>query len=265
MPEVTVPLQTVVVNTEAAGAQDGRADMTLLTWDDTGNFLQLVELGTPLPFTSGMVFDLSAVAGTPFRPTSATLTLQASVRFPSPDFTGTIRASVVPDQTPAFYSGPALLPTLRSELFLADSASFDFTAVEVPVEIELAAATLGAVVDKTGWNGLVAISLELVTDAPSSVILSIAAAEHATSQAPTLSITGFNPTFTGLRGGPPGRARAVRDGRYGMGGFSDELVEDGEVPGLWVRPWDRDPREEEAEYKPSPREGVVDDEIPDLE
>ena len=70
------------------------------------------------------------------------------------------------------------------------------------------------------------------------------------------------PFFSGLAGGPTGpRQRFVRDHRYGMPALNQELVRDGDQPGLWVRPWDRDSEDEPARYKPRPGEGTVDDDI----
>lgn len=68
--------------------------------------------------------------------------------------------------------------------------------------------------------------------------------------------------FGGRVGGGEGRIRAVRDSRYGMPAWNHELVRDGDNPGLFVRAWDVDPEDEEAQYKPKPDEGTVTDEVP---
>lgn len=81
---------------------------------------------------------------------------------------------------------------------------------------------------------------------------------------PNFANVEFQPFWNGLAGGGSGKLRAVRDGRYAMPAWNTELVRDGDEPGLFVRPFDADPEDPEATYRPRPGEGTREDEVPDL-
>ena len=61
------------------------------------------------------------------------------------------------------------------------------------------------------------------------------------------------------------RTRAVHDYTMGYPALSDEFVQDGYLEGIMVHRDSWDPEDPDPTYNPSPMEGVVDDEIVDLE
>jgi hypothetical protein len=90
-------------------------------------------------------------------------------------------------------------------------------------------------------------------------------AQYATFD-PLLLVTELD-FFTGVAGSKgrekaDSRVRIVRDSRFGMPSWSEDLVEDEYTPGLWVRANDKDPEDEYREYVPNPREGTRDDDVP---
>jgi hypothetical protein len=84
------------------------------------------------------------------------------------------------------------------------------------------------------------------------------------NQALTISELAF---FTGVAGEKAAkredeRVRAVRDARYGMPNWHDQVVEDEYIERLWVRQDDRDPEDPRREYDANPKENVRDDDVP---
>ena len=174
-----------------------------------------------------------------------------------------VEVGIVPDGAPANYSN-VLLPWSRGEqslgIFpLAGLPAFPGTAIPYTFVLSAASVTLirALVTSRANWTGRVAFSFR-AAGANSVDLYNFVGGEIAavTSQESVW--------FSGIAGGPGGKVRAVRDGRYGMPAFSNELVRDGDDPGLFVRPFDSDSEDEEQTYRPRPGEGTVDDEIPDL-
>jgi len=190
---------------------------------------------------------------------TASLGLTLSRNAPGAD--PVITVGLVPDPQPVNYQVTALpntlLPTTRGELTLAT-----FTPI-VPLAPNMLAVSVALdallirthVTSRARWNGRFALSLSTTS------VISIFVRNDLTPLTLTSSQELF---FAGLAGGPSGKARAVRDGRFAMPAFNAELIRDGDQPGLWVRPFDFDPEDLEATYRPRPGEGTIDDEIPNL-
>ena len=105
-------------------------------------------------------------------------------------------------------------------------------------------------------DGILNMSIQLMTTGGSSYA----------NLTPTLVIEELD-FFTGVAGTKgrergDSRVRVVRDSRFGMPAWSDELVEDGDSPGVWVKPKHSDPEDPEREYIGNPREGARDDDVP---
>lgn len=180
-----------------------------------------------------------------------------------------ITVSLVPEPQPEDFAFPApapapttrLLCTQRNEVILG---TFDLgTLPTSPAGGEVRTLSLDAapirafVVNRARWNGRVALSFTRSTAGPGIFIhLDLAGSEDG----PHL-VTSQSPFFGGTIGNPGHRLRAVRDSRYAMPALNTELVRDGDNPGLWVRPWDADPEDEPARYRPRPGEGSVDDDL----
>ena len=169
---------------------------------------------------------------------------------------------LVPDETPANYaSGDGFAPTFRDEVSLGTQTLTlnpfpATTTVSFPVTGDALLQVRARVTQSARWTGRLAISLR-----------GLGANTLRVSNGPTMPATLTTTQelfFLGMTGGPDGKVRAVRDGRYGMPAWNTELVRDGDNPGLWVRPWDSDPEDEAATYRPKPGEGTVDDEIGNL-
>lgn len=177
-----------------------------------------------------------------------------------------IEVGFVPEPSPANYAnGATSVPWGRGEIILET-----FTLTGLPIfplpgimfsfVLSAASTTLirAHVTSRSNWDGRVAFSFraaganafEIQNFTPNGLAAAVTSQESI--------------FFSGLAGGPPTRARAVRDGRYGMPALSTELIRDGDNPGLFVRPFDWDPEDKEATYRPRPGEGSIDDEISDL-
>ena len=223
------------------------------------------EAGVIFDATTDQTFRFATVAGDQ-RMLDGPILLAGDLRFFARRVVGsnppwTVEVGLVSDPQPVDFSAPDELPWERGEVSLGI-----FTLADVPVApdatqytLTLPAVDLRALVtSRARWNGRLALSLRAfsfanrvrVMNGPSFPV------EMVTSQESLW--------FSGLVGGPSGHVRAVRDGRYGMPAFSTELVRDGDDPGLFVRPFDSDPEDEEQTYRPRPGEGSVDDQIPDL-
>jgi len=114
--------------------------------------------------------------------------------------------------------------------------------------------------ENTSSDGMISLSLVFGTG------LSVALVNS-----PTLVMT-ETPFHTGMmvgEGDLKRRARAVHSYKSGFPYLSDEAIPDGHTDGIMVHPDDYDPIDPVAEgrgdYIPSPSEGVVDDEVTDLE
>jgi len=173
----------------------------------------------------------------------------------------TFELGYVPEAAAANYS-TTLFPWGRNETTLGTFAVGVVPELPATLAISLSPTspqmeTLRAIVtSRAAWSGRLALSLRLTVGNPLEIL--------APTFAPVQLATTQEIFFAGLTGGPEGKARAVRDGRYGFPAFNTELIRDGDNPGLWVRPFDFDPEDEEATYRPRPGEGTIEDEIPDL-
>lgn len=103
-------------------------------------------------------------------------------------------------------------------------------------------------------NGILNLSLQIYTGAEAANVITALVVEELDF------FTGVAGSMGRERG--DARVRVVRDSRYGMPAWSDNLVEDEFIEGNWVRAHDRDPEDEYREYVPNPREGVRDDDVP---
>jgi hypothetical protein len=76
---------------------------------------------------------------------------------------------------------------------------------------------------------------------------------------PTLTFN-YWPNWSGVSGPYTrgNRTRVVRDDRYGMPIFTDEVVEDDFRPGTYVKPWDWDEDQDDDLYDGNPQEGQTD-------
>lgn len=164
------------------------------------------------------------------------------------------------DPEPADFASGALAPLNRGEVSLG---TLDMTLAlgnQTTVDFSFSAAQIlqarAQITSRARWNGRFALAIRSNVAGPIFLQNNLGS--------PLLLLTTQEPFFAGLTGGPSGKVRAVRDGRYGMPAWNGELVSDGDQPGLFVRPWDFDPEDEEATYRPRPGEGSVDDPIPDL-
>lgn len=199
--------------------------------------------------------------------TSLTLTASANAG-PTGPYTGVLEVGVVPDPQPANFSA-TLLPWSRSEVSLG---MYDVFCVLQPAistqTITLTSAAMALirahVTSSSRWNGKLALSLRGTAAGGGTVRLFT---NPLPDGSPGTGIQATGTTvqatfFSGLSGGPAGKVRAVRDGRFGLPAWSTELMRDGDQPSLWVRDFDVDPEDPDATYRPKPGEGTTDDEIP---
>jgi hypothetical protein len=167
---------------------------------------------------------------------------------------------LVPDPQPEDFS-TVLLPWERDEVSLGvleipGPPLADIAGVTQETLTLDAALIRAHVTSRSRWNGRVAFSFRIPVGSEDFQIRNRPAF-------PFEAVTTQDAFFRGFRGGPSGaRQRFVRDSRYGMPALNTELVRDGDNSGLWVRPWDSDPEDEPARYRPRPGEGTVDDDIP---
>ena len=158
----------------------------------------------------------------------------------------------------------ALPPFGRSEISLE---TFSVGVVPnlpntIPVSISPNASQMSdlraLVTSRAAWSGRLALSLRQTLGNPLEIV--------APSVSPVTLVTAQDLVFfSGLIGGPIGPGvRVVRDGRFAMPAFSNQLVSDGDQHGLFVRAGDWDPEDETASYRPRPGEGSINDEVPDL-
>ena len=186
-----------------------------------------------------------------------------SNRGPATTSPATVELGLVPDPQPEDYS-TALLPWTRGEVSLG---TFTFTVPVTPATV-VATFVLSAdavtlmrahVVCSSRWNGRMAVSVRNVDPV---ITAALRLFHPGATQLAIATTSQENQWFSGLQGGPyGGRARYVRDSRFGMPALNTELVRDGDQPGLWVRPWDSDPEDEPTRYRPRPGEGTVNDDI----
>lgn len=173
-----------------------------------------------------------------------------------------VEAFFVPEHLPVNFADGALAPLNRGDVslgvltlnlpapFAAQTVDFVFTA-------ELATQARALITSRAFWSGRFAVSVRAVG------ANTIRMSNGEPGGDPLLLVTIQESLFfSGLAGGPSGKVRAVRDGRFGMPALNTELVRDGDNPGLWVRPFDWDPEDPEQTYRPRPGEGTVDDKIP---
>ena len=178
-------------------------------------------------------------------------------------FTHSVSVGVVPDSSPANYTS-SLVPFERGEASLGTFSVTTLFPAESQITLSLPTDLIMAhVVGRADWNGKLAISLQVRQPAdpadPGFIIMGTG------SHVVVGAITDQSPFFSGLLGGPYGGPhRYVRDGRYAMPALPGELVRDGDQPGLFVRPFDQDPEDPPARYKPKRGEGTVRDKVPDI-
>lgn len=246
-------------------AQDG--SFIAAGWEESLGGLSLA-VGGPAPSVVGLVFDWSLStnsAGTVLDPpiiSSLSLTLVGHADMSSDPGTDTIEVWYVPEVDPDDY-GTTLAPFTRSEVFLA-SANFTWAGVGTSVTIDLTQtaelwdALRMLYLGSSRWSGRLALSI-----ANSGFGGPFTFNSNEGAGGPTLTSV-ETPFWNGLTGAGSKGERMVRDGRFGMPATNRELVRDGDNKGLWVRPTDGDPEDEQQTYRPKPGEGTVDDTVPNL-
>lgn len=178
-----------------------------------------------------------------------------------------LEVGLVPDPRPVAYSD-SFLPWSRNEvslgLFPFSTPQFPaFTPISIVLNGDAMLLVRALVTSRGYWNGTIAFSFR-VPDTVVSTEIVLSDNGVAPNAAALVTTQSAVPFFSGLAGGPAGKVRAVRDGRFGMGVMSTELMRDGDQPSLWVRDFDVDPEDPDATYRPKPGEGTTDDEIPNL-
>lgn len=178
-----------------------------------------------------------------------------------------IEIGVVPDPQPANFSN-SRIPWSLGEVSLGTfSIASDitplFTRETIAFTTQMATLVRAHVTSRSSWNGKVAFSFR--GNNPADLTSTIRFFHPGLAGLASSLVTSQDLFFGGLVGGPfGGPVRVQRDGRYAMPAWSGQLVEDGDQPGLWVRPFDADPEDPTDEYRPRPGEGSIDDEVPDL-
>ncbi len=173
-----------------------------------------------------------------------------------------VEVGMVPEAVPDPYSNTAL-PWGRGEVSLG---VFDLGVVpELPNTLQVTLALDALLVrarctSQEGWTGRVALSIR---QSGSGGVVRLKNGPSYAVEALTTQQDWWN-GCAGPGWGVRGRVRAVRDGRFGLPALSTQLRRDGDNPGLWVRGTDWDPEDPSTQYVPDPKEGVVDDEIPNL-
>jgi hypothetical protein len=236
---------------------------TTLPFNDLGNFATVAQptlvgfIFTPagLRFSGGVVVDAPVVSG-------ITLNFPCLQRDLLSVPEEGIELFFVPEEDVADFSNTAL-PLTRGEislgtyeLFVDNFATPTYSSATIPASALVDVRAF--VTSRARWTGRIAFVMQHTDVVDLGFFL---------GNSPTTPLTATVTQelfFAGLVGGPSGKARAVRDGRFAMPAFNHELVRDGDNPGLWVRSFDADPDDPETKYRPRPGEGSVDDEIPDL-
>ena len=235
------------------------------TWQpDTDDGFSLSE---GLTSRAGLIFNVGVNTnsiGYPLaQPRIGSLSLRLTTH---PDMTvnpgaAVVQAWIVNETNPQNY-GPGFIPLARGEQLIGQS-NFVWTGVGTQVTVDFSLDAFETYrttrLSSALWAGRIAVSLMITT----TVILKFNSSESAGTGPELLADQAS--FFAGLTGGPTGpRQRFVLDGRFGMPALNTELVRDGDSPGLWVRPSDQDPEDEQATYRPKPGEGTVDDKIPNI-
>lgn len=228
---------------------DVAGDATLQTGFIDGGAIFDASSFQSLPIQAGRVLEAPIV-------TSFVLSLFAT-KIPASTGPWTIELGLVTGgQTSDFSS--SLRPWTRGETSLG---SFDLGTVPnlptaLQVSLTLPATTIRALCTSKGiWDGKLGLSIRQTTG---TTVRLKNGPSFAFSMLTTQEIF-----FSGLAGGPyGGPVRVLRDGRYAMPAFTGGLVQDGDQPNLWVRPFDADPDDPEQEYRPRPGEGTVNDDVP---
>ena len=224
------------------------------TWNDmlgSGSFV--VSFGDAHP--GAFIFDASLFPPS-MQSTIVGLQFQLEVAHSSGSQVKALEFGYVPDPQPANYSD-SLLPWTRGEVNLG-TFEVDLSAGPPPYTFTIAQSLLAplrsTVFARSFWNGRFAVSLRNPASSRYTVNGDTAAA-----------IVTVAASFTGLLDDPDGPGvRAVLDSRFGFGTFSTKLIRDGENPALFVRPWDRDPKDPRVEHRKKPGEGSRDDRTPDV-
>lgn len=267
-------MSTVVTyTTDASGAQDG-SDVG--GWDAELDGLTLSTAFLPstigMLFNIGLSFNSSGVALDPPIVSDAQLRLTTHPSVVVDPGLDTIEVWCVPEAAPAEY-GATKLPFARAELKVS-GANYVWNGVGTTLTLTIGTHTSAAAtatckdnwqtiralsIGSHLWSGKIALSLKNLTGGFAFAFNSTESA----GQSPELLLT-QTPFFAGLIGGPLGKRRFVRDGRFGMPALNTELVRDGYNPSLYVRAFDQDPEDPPTRYRPRKGEGTVDDDIPDL-
>jgi len=255
------------------------ASVAGVTWDDGSRLIGIPAF--PLPIVQGVRFRLRDSSNEePIRIRSAFLVLSVTTHGGAP---GTLGATYAVMQNtsdtepfsvsnpPLYDLGPGGAADTTGWTYLVEDGAPSWTNPTTPSTLNtaLGTAVTEPVVGSTYYDisdfipifenynsaGIVNMSIQIGVTVASYVLLY-----------PYLLIEALD-FFTGVAGSKgrergDSRVRVVRDSRFGMPAWSDELVEDGDSPGVWVKPKHSDPEDPEREYIGNPREGVRDDDVP---
>ena len=276
MPEAA----SVTHTTETAGSQDGR-QTSALGWDsEAASTLNTEVLGPVDQLDIGLQFQLhpTGVPNDPFvigsegrvSLTFATLPAGAISVLAVRLGTGATLAAFSGTNLPVNMAGIEPYVRLDGTQPWAQGTVFSVTPVVAPQTFSfdvdlLGQGALGAyhwvaqTKNANGWNGKLSLLISLAATDP----FTVAAAEHATITAPSLTMdeVAFYSGHSGagaLTGVEVGRkVTAVHSMRSGRPCLSDELIEDGYLPGVWVleQEWEEPDPYDRDEYVPDPDEG----------
>lgn len=249
---------TETYTTNDAGSQNGFNVGAAWVDELSGSYAQTLLLDTNLS-RNGLGLQLDLPDLSPSTPTLATASLSLERLNASVVNVGQVEVRILFGTDQTRYSASQLAGA-RGEVALTDP--FVLPSITGVFAVVLDPSVFAAAINHA-LNSARVVTLAIVPVAGTGRVEGqFAGSGHATAQVPTLTLTTV-PAFTGVLGGPMNMpVRAVLDSRFGFPAFSDELVPDGDQPGLWVRPEHWDPEDRQQEYEPSPTEGTVDDEIP---
>ncbi len=249
---------------------------------DSFNFASLV-VGGPDVQVGGVTFDIHSVDSSnrvtdPFGIEAITMAITFLRNTQFDASTGTVRFYIVPQADPDRYGSASGEQKPFDNITGLGSTSPQFLGSHfyaVGQDINLYSVTLNAiatgetesnlfrVIKDSLWAGKMNISLDWSGD---GVGIGIFAVKLSLPLLPFgLNMQTF-PRHTGWVDAPNRkRTRAVHDYTMGYPALSDEFVQDGFLEGIMVHRDSWDPKDPEPTYVINPLEGVVDDEIVDLE
>ena len=261
---------SVTRTTEAAGSQDGW--IVAGVWNESstvfgpcgfgGGGFPVISFG--LQFVGFRTYSGGLALG-PNRILGATLQLTTDIAFVADV---NVQVSVLNERAPAPYSTSLAPGSRSSEVLIYDvtHVAAGQTQLSIPLTSSVPNGvggtttilneTLRNLLAPSEWPGPLSFTVRI--GYVGAVLVNFFTAEHATGTPQTL-ITSELASNSGWAtdAGPERAASAVHSMRSGFPTLSDELVEDGYLPGIWVRESEQDPPDEfeRDTYVPNPDEG----------